>query len=160
MFSFLQGESMECAYPVIKETIPQSSLGYSSNNKYPGYPPLMNDGRSIIAGSRSETLLHNSILKDIGTVNNAQYRHYMIKNAREIMETDFRNASNDVGYYERFVDQIIQPNERNTVVGSPYMFKTVLDETKPVGYVESDLKSIYLSREQLEAKRVSPYMKM
>jgi hypothetical protein len=160
MFSFLQGESMECAYPVIKETIPQSSLGYSSNNKYPGYPPLMNDGRSIIAGSRSETLLHNSIVKDIGTVNNAQYRHYMIKNAREIMETDFRNASNDVGYYERFVDQIIQPNERNTVVGSPYMFKTVLDETKPVGYAESDLKSIYLSREQLEAKRVSPYMKM
>jgi len=160
MFSFLQGESMECAYPVIKETIPQSNLGYSSNNKYPGYPPLMNDGRSIIAGSRSETLLHNSIVKDIGVVNNAQYRQYMIKNARQIMEKDFRNASNDVGYYERFVDQILQPNERTAVVGAPYLFKSVNDETKPIGYSETDMKSLYLSREQLEAKRVAPFVKM
>jgi hypothetical protein len=160
MFSFLQGETMECAYPVIKETIPQSSLGYSSNNKYPGYPPLMNDGRSIIAGSRSETLLHNSIVKDIGVVNNAQYRHHMITHAREIMETDFRNASNDVGYYERFVDQILQPNEKTSIAGAPYLYKNVLDDTKPMGYSNSDLKTIYLSREQLDAKRVAPFLKM
>ena len=154
------GQSIESAYPIIKETVPQSSLGYYANNRYRGFPPLMNDGRSIIAGSRSETLLHNSIVKDIGVVNNAQYRHYMIKNAREIMEKDFRNASNDVGYYERFVDQILQPNERTAVVGAPFLFKSVTDDSKPMGYAESDMKSLYLSREQLEAKRVAPFIKM
>jgi hypothetical protein len=76
------------------------------------------------------------------------------------MEKDFRNASNDVGYYERFVDQILQPNERTNVVGAPYLFKSVTDESKPMGYSNSDMKSLYLSREQLEAKRVAPFINM
>jgi hypothetical protein len=115
----------------------------------------MNDGRSIIASNRSETLLHNSIVKQSGEVNNAKYRQYMISNAKNIMETDFRNASNDVGYYERFVDQISAG-----ATGSPYMYKTVMDDKTPLGYSESDLKSIYLSREQLEARRVAPHVNM
>jgi hypothetical protein len=148
MFS---GQSIESAYPVIKETVPQSSLGYYANNRYRGFPPLMNDGRSIIASNRSETLLHNSILKESGETNNAKYRQYMITNAKSIMEKDFRSASNDVGYYERFIDQI-----SSGATGTPYMFSSVLDTSNPLGYAESDLKSIYLSREQLEAKRVAP----
>jgi hypothetical protein len=31
-----------------------------------------------------------------------------------------------------------------------------MDENKPKGYVLSDLKSNYLTREQLEARRVAP----
>ena len=115
----------------------------------------MNDGRSIIAGNRSETLLHNSIVKQSGEVNNAKYRQYMISNAKSIMENDFRSASNDVGYYERFVDQISA-----NAVGSPYLYKSVIDNNSPLGYSESDLKSIYLSREQLEARRVAPHVNM
>jgi hypothetical protein len=143
------GQSIDSAYPIIKETIPQSNLGYYANNKYPGFPPLMNDGRSIIAGNRSETLLHNSIVKQSGEINNAKYRQYMINNAKSIMETDFRNASNDVGYYERFIDQIA-----STPTGSPYLYSSVVDDKKTLGSFDSDLKSIYLSREQLEARRV------
>ena len=139
------GQSIESAYPIIKETIPQSSLGYYANNRYPGFPPLMNDGRSIIAGNRSETLLHNSIVKESGEVNNAKYRQYM-------MENDFRNASNDVGYYERFIDQISKG-----ATGSPYLYNSAMDEKKPLGYSDSDLKRIYLTREQLEARRVAPH---
>ena len=162
------GTDLNSAFPVIKETIPASHLGYHTNNRYDGFPPLMSDGRSVIAGTRSETLLQNTILKEMmgktdlssSAINNAQYREYMVKNARQIMETDFRNASNDVGYYERFVDQILQPNERTAVVGAPYLFKSVNDETKPIGYLETDMKSLYLSREQLEAKCVAPFVKM
>ena len=145
------GQSVESAYPIIKETIPQSNLGYYANNRYLGFPPLMNDGRSIIAGNRSETLLHNSIVKQSGETNNAKYRQYMISNARSIMENDFRNASNDVGYYERFVDHISAG-----ATGTPYLYSSVIDTKQPLGYTESDLKSIYLSREQLEARRVAP----
>jgi hypothetical protein len=79
----------------------------------------------------------------------------MITNAKTIMENDFRNASNDVGYYERFVDQISKG-----ATGTPYMYSSPIDEKKPLGYSESDLKSIYLSREQLEARRVAPHYSM
>jgi hypothetical protein len=149
------GQSIESAYPVIKETIPQSSLGYYANNKYLGFPPLMNDGRSIIASNRSETLLHNSIVKESGEVNNAKYRQYMITNAKTIMENDFRNASNDVGYYERFIDQISKG-----ATGTPYLYNSAIDHKKPIGYSESDLKSLYLSREQLAARQVAPHYTM
>ena len=41
MFSFYTtGENLKCAYPIIKETIPKSSLGYNTNNVYPQFPPL------------------------------------------------------------------------------------------------------------------------
>ena len=156
------GEPINTAYPVIKETIPASHLGYHTNNRYDGFPPLMNDGRSIIAGARSETLLHNSILKQMNSnldskssINNAQYREYMTKNARQIMEADFRNASNDVGYYERFADQIRADNGEKSVSGTPYLYSGVSDTAKPFGYSESDLKSIYLSREELDARRMT-----
>ena len=146
--------SLECAYPIIKETIPASNLGYHSNNRYDGFPPIMNDGRSIIASNRSEALFHNSILKQYGATNHAQYRAHMIKNAKQIMETDFRMASTDAGYPagERFADKII-----NSDIKPPHLFKTVLENTK---YNSSDLKNIYLSREQLEARKVAPTLKM
>ncbi len=148
---------LDCAYPVIKETIPASHLGYKSNNRYDGFPPLMNDGRSIIASARSETLLHNSLLKQSGETNNAKYREYMVKNAMNIMENDFRSASNDIGYYERFIDQI---SSNQPITGAPYTFTSVMDNARPLGYSSSDLKSIYLSREQLEARRVAPHVQL
>jgi hypothetical protein len=150
-----QGLSLDCAYPIIKETIPASQLGYKSNNRYDGFPPLMNDGRSINAAARSETLLHNSLLKESGETNNAKYREYMVKNAMSIMENDFRNSSNDIGYYERFIDQISE----NKPSGAPYTFTSIMDTTRPLGYASSDLKSLYLSREQLEARRVAPHVR-
>ena len=151
------GQPLESAYPIIKESIPASHLGYKTNNRYDGFPPLMSDGRSVVAGAGSETLHQNSILKQMNSnlgstssINNAQYREYMVKNARKIMETDFRNASNDVGYYERFVDQIRQDNAGN---GTPYLYTSVEEKAKPLGYSDSDLKSIYLTREELDARR-------
>jgi hypothetical protein len=92
----------------------------------------------------------NSSLDEKSSINNAQYREYMVKNARKIMEADFRNASNDVGYYERFADQIRQDNPAS---GTPYLYTSVEEKAQPLGYSESDLKSIYLTREELDARR-------
>lgn len=121
MFS-LEPTEIYCAYPVIKETIPASSLGYHSNNRYDGFPPLMNDGRSITANGRLTQ-----------KQNNSQYRSHMIKNAKQIMETDFRNASNDTGY----------PSGERIIPAQPNRFEPV----------KSDLKDIYLSREMLDLRR-------
>ena len=159
------GQSIETAYPIIKETIPASHLGYKTNNRYDGFPPLMSDGRSIFAGARSETLLQNTILKNMNSsldekssINNAQYREYMVKNARKIMEDDFRNASNDVGYYERFSEQIRAQNDTKSVYpqkGTPYLYADTADSARPLGYSDSDLKAIYLTREELDARRTT-----
>jgi hypothetical protein len=154
------GEPIDKAYPEVKESIPASHLGYHTNNRYDGFPPLMSDGRSIMASARSETLHHNTILKQLtgnttnASINNAQYREYMVKNARKIMETDFRNASNDVGYYERFSDHI-RADQAPMASGSPYMYSSTEDRARPLGYSESDLKSIYLTREELDARRMT-----
>lgn len=130
-----------------RETIPASYLGYHSNNRYDGFPPLMSDGRSLMAANRSEALTHNKILKEAGFTNNASYRSYMINNAKTILERDWADASTDAGYPlgGRFADEI---------KGSPILFDSVMDQRDSAR--NSDLKSLYLSREQLEARKVAP----
>jgi hypothetical protein len=41
----------------------------------------------------------------------------------------------------------------------PYLYKSYEDTTKPIGYQNSDLKELYLSREQLDANRIAPTLK-
>jgi hypothetical protein len=143
-----QPVTLECAYPVIRETIPQSKLGYSTNNSYEGFPPLMNDGRPITASYQPEAVLNNKIIEENGIQSNWQYRQYLTKNATQIMKQDFREASNDVGYVQRFTDLKSD--------SMPYLYKSYDDNTQPLGYQNSDLKELYLSREQLDSRRVAP----
>ena len=51
-------QSVNCAYPVIKETVPESARGYNTNNKYPQFPPLMSDGRSVTATWQPESSIN------------------------------------------------------------------------------------------------------
>jgi hypothetical protein len=157
MFSYPQYEKLESAYPIIKETIPQSSLGYATNNKYPGFPPLMSDGRSITTSWQPEAVINDDLIQSNNLRSNWQYRKYLINNAKDIMEYNFRESSNDVGYYKRPIDlPNMQSNKVTNMNGAPYNFNSVLDNTKPFGYQTSDLKEMYLSREQLDARKISP----
>ena len=157
MFSYPQYEKLESAYPVIKETVPRSSLGYATNNKYPEFPPLMSDGRSITASWQPEALINDDLIQSNGIRSNWQYRKYLTNNSKDIMEYNFRESSNDVGYYKRPIDlPNMQSNLVSNMSGTPYNFTSVLDQTKPFGYQQSDLKEMYLSREQLDARKISP----
>lgn len=149
---------MDCAYPVIKETVPASSLGYHSNNRYDGFPPLMSDGRSIVAVGKSEPLEHNALLKKTGITNNAQYRDYMIKNSRQIMMDEFRSASNDTGFSEhgRFADYLLAAVAPVPTAKDAKQMPYSNDKGQKIAYKSSDLKEIYLTREQLVEKRNYP----
>lgn len=155
MFSFLHsGENLNCAYPVVKETIPRSSLGYNTNNQYPEFPAKMSDGRNLIASWQSEAVINNQLLKETGITSNWNYRQFLTKNANEIMTYNFTEACNDVGYYKRFVEPPKVPENMNS--SSPFMYKSSEDNTPVVGVSSSDLKDMYLSREQLNARKFSP----
>jgi hypothetical protein len=156
MFSY-QPEKLESAYPIIKETIPRSSLGYGTNNKYPEFPPLMQDGRSIVSSWQPEAIINEDLIQSNNIKSNWQYRKYLTNNAKDIMQYNFRESCNDVGYYKRPIDlPNMQSNKVSNLGGTPYSFSSVLDNSKPFGYQTSDLKQVYLSREQLDARKISP----
>lgn len=153
MLSF---SNVDIAYPIIKETIPKSSLGYNTNNKYPEFPPLMNDGRSIVSSHQPEAIINNELLHRNGIQTNWQYRKYLTENSKEIMEWNFREASNDAGYFKRHTDAPINTMDSLQSATTPYLFNSIMDNNKPIGHASSDLKMLYLSREQLNARKISP----
>ncbi len=105
--------------------------GYSTNNKYPGFPPLMNDGRAVIAAYQPEADINNQLLKQSGVTSNFEYRQYLIHNATDIMRRNFEDSANDMGYYVNSDSNVsTQPSD------------------------DSDLKQMYMSREELQKRKV------
>lgn len=143
MFSYPQPESVDCAFPVIKETLPRSSLGYSTNNLYAGFPPIMSDGRAIVASHQPEAVLNTMLIQQNQIQSNWQYRKYLTNNAQQIMQQNFREACNDMGYYERFV-----PSERGNS-GPITQSGASVQRRKDVG----DLQQMYLSRDELNDRQ-------
>lgn len=139
-------------YSSYNTNLPQNQpqyLGYSVNNQYGNFPPLMSDGRTSIASWQPEAVRNNELLKSNDIKSNNAYRNFLTKNGNQIMKLDFMSSLNDVGFYKRYADQ-----PKHDV--SPYLYKSYLDDSQPDGYSNSDLKDLYVSREQLQARKVSP----
>lgn len=154
MFSFAyNSSSIDSTYPVIKETVPKSSLGYNTNNMYPKFPPMMADGRSAISSWQPESAVNDKLIKTNDIKSNWEYRKYLSQHGYQIMEYNFRETCNDTGYH------IITPEldkKSPPMVDVPYNYASYSDNTHPPGYQDSDLKQIYLSREQLNSRKVAP----
>jgi hypothetical protein len=98
----MQASTIKDAYP----EYPTQSLsnGYGANNKYQDFPPLMSDGRTIVAGYTPEAVTNSRIIQQYGIENNWQYRQFMTTNAKRIKEENFALAANDIGYTTRSID--------------------------------------------------------
>jgi hypothetical protein len=136
------------AYPTVINQIPKSSLGYKTNNVYPQFPPLMADGRSVISSWNTESVLNDKLCKENNIQTNWEYRKYLTKNAVEIMHQNFMETANDTG--NMFMSK--EPDTPNI----PFSYNSLNEQTKPVGYETSDLKEIYLTKEQLYSRKVAP----
>lgn len=153
MFSFFEtnNENTIC--------IPKSKLGYSTNNQYSNIPPKMQDGRSLISSWQPETIANSYLLKKENIKSNWEYRKYLTQNAKDIMKVNFLEACNDTGYVYPTPQTTTSPSSLNTIpenANHPFSYKSFNDNTQPFGYQDSDLKQIYLTREQLNAKKVVP----
>lgn len=125
------------------------SLYSGSNNIHLNMPPLMNDGRNF-ASWQPEAVINEKLQKDAGITSNWNYRQYLQKNANTIMKYNHMEAIGSSGNNPTTYNNTSTNN-------SPFIFNSIHDENKPLyGYNNSDLKQSYLSREQLNARLVSP----
>jgi hypothetical protein len=127
---------------------PQWAKNYSSShNVYFDFPPLMSDGRNF-SGWQPGNAVNASIRKAENIQSNWEYRKYLTHNADNIMKINNIDAVNMSCHGSFEVDA----NQTNT----PFMYASVMDTREPFGYVQSDLKNLYLSREQLQARMIAP----
>jgi len=121
-----------------------------SNNIYFNFPPIMNDGRNF-ATWQPESVVNERIQKSEGIQSNWAYRQYLQKNATSIMNYNTEEACYTLGMDPHYTTNMTPS------ANVPYTFKNTFDTSTPgFGYCNSDLKSPYLSREQLNARLVSP----
>ena len=123
-----------------------------SNNIHFNSPPIMSDGRNF-ASWQPEAVVNKRIQQQEKITTNWSYRQYMQQNGLQIMQYNTAEACYELGL------------DPHTQVGTtpsenvPYMFKSPFDSSKPgYGYNDSNLKNPYLSREQLNAKLISPHI--
>jgi hypothetical protein len=154
-------QQIAVVHPTVNELHP-SSRGYAANNVYPGFPPLMNDGRALIASWQPEAVENNRILKSSGVTSNWEYRKYLTHNAESIVQHNFSEAANDCGYYDLGVKRGPDSSYLPIFAGlpkshsSPAQYNSYIQSEHEFGKFNSDLKANYLSREQLAARTVTP----
>ena len=123
----------------------------SSHNVYFDFPPIMTDGRNF-SGWQPGNAVNESIRRAENIKTNWDYRRYLTTNADQIMSINRVDAVNISGHGQVEFNAYEQENQRNV----PFMYSSVMDKREPFGYVPSDLKDIYLSREALQSRMVAP----
>ena len=119
-----------------------------SNNIHFNFPPLMNDSRNV-SNYKPGSLLDENLKKQAYIVTTSDYRLYLQKNANNIIKNNQLNACDECNHCSFNINEQ-GPN------GSPYIFDSILSNDQPYGYENSDLKNVYLSRQQLDAKLQAP----
>jgi len=122
-----------------------------SNNIHFDYPPIMADGR-LYASWQPNSVINDQIRKDQNIKTNWEYRQYLTNNAQSVMKYNHQEACSELGTPSSFSYANIFPE--NT---GPILFTSINDTKRPgFGYNDSNLKSPYLSREQLQTKMSAP----
>lgn len=121
-----------------------------SNNIHFNYPPIMTDGRNY-ASWQPHAVVNERIQRQEGIQTNWSYRQYLQQNGIQIMKFNNMEVCNDLG---------LDPHTKTGTTPSsnvPHKFQNTFDTNVPgFGYNNSDLKNPYVSREQLNARLVSP----
>jgi hypothetical protein len=122
-----------------------------SNNIHFDSPPIMSDGRNF-ASWVPGAAINEQIRKRENIQTNRDYRTYLQSNADSIMQFDrIQSCDRCCACPYGQGTQRSNPNE-------PFLYKSCVDSARPYGYVNSDLKNLYLTRYQLECRMMTPYL--
>lgn len=102
----------------------------ASNNIYFDYPPIMNDARMY----KEEKVVDDYILKELKINNNHHYRQFLQQNADTIIVKNQANYHGNKKYSN---------NNEEYILGNYYQ------KGSSHGYLNSDLKNLYISRLQM-----------
>ena len=123
-----------------------------SNNIHFDFPPLMEDSR--LFSNYYSSVLNDTVFQNNKNIkNNSDYRKYLQVNADAIIQNNQYISCIECGTTSNY------KSEPSTSIQSPYIFSSILSRDQPYGYETSNLKNIYLSKQQLDAqKHVSKYI--
>jgi hypothetical protein len=147
----ITGEDINNAYN-FKIPLMNSTLGYKTNPLQDNFPPMMSDGRSLTAAYQPEAVLNTKLIQENNIKSNWEYRKYLTNNSQEIINQNTQDAFNDVGYYKRFADL--------SDAKQPIVYSSFNDNASQMDRSDSDLKNMYLSREQLNSRKFIPSFSM
>ena len=133
-----------------------------SNNIHFNFPPIMADGRNF-ASWQPGAVINEKIREESGIKSNWQYRKYLMENADQIIKY------NQLGACDQSSGGVVNYGGQEKLNGTPFLYiensqtqaqQTQAQQTQgagqPFGYENSDLKSSYLSRQQLQERMVTP----
>ena len=123
-----------------------------SNNILFDYPPIMNDGRNF-SNWYPGAVINENIIKQTNIKSNYDYRQYLINNADKLIKNNQIESCNSCGYCPSTYNSTdFAINQKN----GPFLYiNNIINNSQPFGY-NSDLKNVYLSRNQLQTKMVAP----
>lgn len=124
----------------------------ASNNIHFDFPPIMDDGRNF-SNWQPGAVINEQIRQNNGIKSNTDYRRYLQTHGDQIIKQNQEIAYGEVG---ACIGANIQEESKNMNTNTPYLFKSCYENSMPFGYENSDLKQIYLTREQLERRMVAP----
>ena len=125
-----------------------------SNNIHFNFPPIMQDGRTY--SSYQPEAVVNQRIQEVNNINsNWKYRQFLTQNADQIMKFNTTEACYTLGLSPHYATNATPSSN------VPFLYKSTFDTSSPgFGYPTSDLKNPYLSRQQLEARMISPSITM
>ena len=120
-----------------------ASIYTGSNNAFSNLPPMMSDGR-IFSNLIPDEVINDSIKREAGITSNWDYRRYLQNNASHIIRQNSQSAIASTGLIE---------NPANNI---PIDFFGQNHTFEP----QSDLKTQYMSREQLNSRLIAPVINL
>lgn len=121
-----------------------------SNNIHFDFPPIMMDGRNYTKWQPG-AVINQQIRKENDIKTNWQYRQFLTNNADSIMKSNKLEACDNCCYCPT-----IKSGEETS--NTPFLYTSCMDKSQPYGYEDSDLKNLYLSRQQLQSRMVAPIL--
>ena len=121
-----------------------------SYNIHFDFPPIMTDGRNY-AKWQPGAVINQEIRKDNNIKSNWQYRQFLTTNADSIIKSNQLEACDNCCYCPTLKVGESVPN-------TPFLYKSCMEKSQPYGYENSDLKQLYLSSQQLQARMVAPIL--
>lgn len=120
-----------------------------SNNIHFDKPPKMSDGRNYSTWEPDATI-NDNIKKNANIVSNWDYRRYLQGNAKEIMKQNGLESCYALG-----ISVKPMTSSAGTASVGPILFDNSAD-TSHIPNGSSDLKNMYMSREELNARTIAP----